>query len=164
MAFVSDIVSGAYRRLGLFPVGTTLDTARQTEGLATFNGLVDELLSDGIAPNTTPSAPQAYQMPVNINTFLPYGPNDAKSPPTNMTASGFQWSDTFPYLPQFSESFKDFLAVRLAANSGITALPEVQRAARKLHDNMLAFAVIAPVADTDQTLQWMPSLRRYAFR
>jgi hypothetical protein len=160
MAFVRDVVTGAYNRLALLSVGSDLDPDRAAEGLTVFNDMVAGLVSDGILPSTLPSAPKASWKKPAVNTFPPYGPQNQQTP-SNISDYSYQLSDTFPYDPRFVHGFKAILAVELANNNGITANPSTQQAARRAHNQMLAFYVVAPVADTDTGLRTFPSLRRY---
>jgi hypothetical protein len=73
-------------------------------------------------------------------------------------------SDDFPLDARHVQAVKALLAVQLAANSGIEALPAVQNEARRGWNAILAQYVQAATADQDQALAFLPSQRRYGVR
>ena len=50
MTTARDIISGAYYRLGLLPLGADLDPARARAGLSAYNDMLDAWAADGIFP------------------------------------------------------------------------------------------------------------------
>ena len=50
MTITRDIVAGAYRRLGLLPLGADLDPDRAAAGLAAYNDMLNAWAADGIFP------------------------------------------------------------------------------------------------------------------
>ena len=139
MTTARDIIVGAYQRLGLLPLGSDLDPDRTAAGLAAYNDMLNAWAADGIFPG---------------------GP----SAPSSGSALSYSLDDAFPFAPQFVEGAKALLAVELAPQSGIEPLASTQRHAEKAYAALLAYHVIAPAADQDTGLTWMPSLRRYGLR
>jgi hypothetical protein len=175
MTTARDIISGAYRRLGLLPLGADLDPDRAAAGLAAYNDMLSAWAADGIFPGG-PNPPiqiadGAFSggdfldgvMTDTAGTYPPYGPGDTATPPAP-AALVSSLGDAFPFLPQFAEGAKAILAVELASASGIEAQPSTQKRAQKAFAALLAYYVIAPGAGQDTGLTWMPSLRRYSFR
>ena len=58
MTTARDIISGAYYRLGLLPLGADLDPERARAGLSAYNDMLDAWAADGIFPGgpTPPAA------------------------------------------------------------------------------------------------------------
>ncbi|MFT4078685.1 hypothetical protein [Rhodomicrobium sp.] len=55
MTTARDVITGAYRRLGLLPLGANLDPARAVAGLQAYGGMLAAWAADGIvAGNVTP--------------------------------------------------------------------------------------------------------------
>jgi hypothetical protein len=50
MTTARDIIAGAYRRLGLIPLGADLDPERAAAGLDMYNGMLNAWAADGIFP------------------------------------------------------------------------------------------------------------------
>ncbi len=173
MTTARDIISGAYRRLGLLPLGADLDPDRANAGLCAYNDMLNAWAADGIFPGGPyPPIQQTDGISgggfidgntANAGGYPPYGPGDASTPPAPV-ALAFGLNDAFPLLPQFEEGAKAILAVELASASGIEALPSTQKRAQRAHQALLAYYVVAPRAGQDIGLTWMPSLRRYGFR
>ena len=160
MTTARDIIAGAYRRLGLIPLGADLDPDRSVAGLAAYNDMLNAWAADGIFPGG-PNPPTQEMDGIyfedgflngditnSSGAYPPYGPSDTATPP----------------LAQFVEGAKAILAVELASASGIEALPSTQKRAQKAYAALQAYYVIAPQAGHDTGLTWMPSLRRYGFR
>ena len=175
MATARDIIAGAYRRLGLLPLGATLDPGRAEAGLAAYNDMLNAWAADGIFPGG-PNPPSMDLDDFNFTSdfiddvvsdtagaYPPYGPSDT-STPRAPAAMSFGLDETFPLLPQFVEGAKAILAVELASASGIEASASTQKRADKAYTALLAYYVVAPRAGQDIGLTWMPSLRRYGFR
>jgi hypothetical protein len=174
MTTARDVISGAYQRLGLLPLGADLDPDRAAAGLAMYNDMLNAWAMDGIFPGG-PNPPiqtagglftDAFIDGVTADmagTFPPFGPGDTSTPPVP-AAFSFGLDDAFPLLPQFAEGAKAILAAELASASGIEAQPSTQKRAQKAYAALLAYFVIAPRAGQDTGLTWMPSLRRYGFR
>ncbi len=175
MTVASDIIAGAYGRLGLLPLGADLDPDRAAAGLAVYNDMLNAWAADGIFPGG-PNLPVQQtdgtylggdfingEIDASAGAYPPFGPSDASTPP-NPAALSLGLDDDFPFLPQFVEGAKAMLAVELASASGIEAQPSTQRRAQKAYAALLAYYVIAPEAGQDTALTWMPSLRRYGFR
>ncbi|MFZ1109474.1 MAG: hypothetical protein WAN43_14175 [Rhodomicrobium sp.] len=175
MTTARDIVAGAYRRLGLLPLGADLDPDRAAAGLATYNDMLNAWSADGIFPGG-PNPPiqetdGAYligdfingNVPDTAGAYPPYGPSDASTPPAGAALS-LGLGDPFPFPAQFLEGTKAMLAVELAPQSGIEPQPSIQRRAEKAYQALLAYYVVAPRAGQDTGLTWLPSLRRYGFR
>jgi len=175
MATARDIITGAYQRLGLLPLGADLDADRTAAGLAAYNDMLNAWAADGIFPGG-PNPPG--QDPDNLAftgdfiddivtdtpaAYPPYGPSDS-STPSPSAALSYGLDDAFPLLPLFVEGAKALLAVELASASGIEPLASTQKRAAKAYAALLAYYVIAPRAGQDIGLTWMPSLRRYGFR
>jgi hypothetical protein len=152
MTAARDIISGAYRRLGLLPLGADLDPERAAAGLAAYNDMLNAWAADGIFPGG-PNPPVQHTD----------GTGDIPAPPAPAPLA-FSLGDAFPFLPQFTEGAKAILAMELASASGIEAQPSTQKRAQKAYAALLAYYVIAPGAGQDIGLTWMPSLRRYGFR
>jgi hypothetical protein len=152
MTTARDIVSGAYRRLGLLPLGDGLDPDRAAAGLTAYNDMLNAWAADGVFPGGPNPPPQNAD-----------GPGDFPAPPATPPLA-FSLGDAFPFLPQFVEGAKAILAMELASASGIEAQPSTQKRARKAYAALLAYYVIAPQAGQDRGLTRMPSLRRYGFR
>jgi hypothetical protein len=148
MATARDVIAGAYRRLGLLPLGSDLDPGRAEAGLAAYNDMLNAWAADGLFPGG-PNPPSQ-----DLNDFFFTAP----------ATLSFGLDDAFPFLPQFVEGAKALLAVELASASGIEALASTQKRAEKAYAALLAYYVIAPRAGQDIGLTWMPSLRRYGFR
>ena len=175
MATARDIIAGAYRRLGLLPLGADLDPVRAADGLAAYNDMLNAWAADGIFPGgPNPPAQEnggIYYSDGFLNgdltdasgSYPPYGPNDAATPPTTEPLV-FGLNDPFPLLAQFVQGAKAMLAAELASASGIEPPASVQKRANEGYKALLAFYVIAPQAAQDTGLTWMPSLRRYGFR
>ncbi len=175
MVTARDIIAGAYRRLGLLPLGADLDPGRAEAGLYAYNDMLNAWASDGIFPGGPNPPSQNLNDLFFTSDFIddvvsdtgtaypPYGPSDAAMPPAP-PALAFGLDDAFPLLPQFVEGAKAILAVELASASGIEAMASTQKRAEKAHAALLAYYVIAPRAGQDIGLTWMPSLRRYGFR
>ncbi len=175
MATARDIVAGAYRRLGLLPLGADLDPGRAEAGLAAYNDMLNAWAADGIFPGGPyPPIQQTDGFDASgdfidddvsdtAGAYPPYGPSDTATPPASAALS-FSLDDAFPLLPQFVEGAKAILAVELASASGIEASASTQKRAEKAYAALLAYYVIAPRAGQDIGLTWMPSLRRYGFR
>jgi hypothetical protein len=170
MATGRDIITGAYRKLGLLPLGANLDPDRAVAGLAAYNDMLNAWAADGIVPEAP--YPPAAADPVGgdfINggvggvAYPPYGPGDA-STPSPASALSLTFDDPFPFPAQFEEGAKAMLAVELASQSGIEPLPSIEKRARKAHEALLAYFVIAPRAGQDKAVTWMPSLRRNSSR
>ena len=175
MTTARDIIAGAYRRIGLLPLGSDLDPGRAQAGLAAYNDMLNAWGADGIFPGA-PNPPSqdlddffftsGFINDVVSDTagaYPPYGPGDTATPPAPAALS-FSLDDAFPFLPQFEEGAKAILAVELASASGIEALASTQKRAEKAYAALLAYYVIAPRAGQDIGLTWMPSFRRYGFR
>lgn len=175
MTTARDIISGAYQRLGLLPIGADLDPDRAGAGLAMYNDMLNGWAADGIFPGgPNPPLQDADGLLLaggfidgvvtdSAGGYPPYGPGDTSTPPAPAELA-FGLDDAFPLLPQFVEGAKAILAVELASASGIEALPSTQKRAQKAYAALLAYYVIAPRAGQDTGLTWMPSLRRYGFR
>ena len=58
MTTARDIISGAYYRLGLLPLGADLDPERARAGLSAYNDMLDAWAADGIFPGG-PNPPAA---------------------------------------------------------------------------------------------------------
>ncbi len=56
MTTARDIISGAYYRLGLLPLGADLDPERAGAGLSAYNDMLDAWAADGIFPGGPNSA------------------------------------------------------------------------------------------------------------
>ncbi len=175
MTTARDIIAGAYRRLGLLPLGSDLDPDRAAAGLATYNDMLNAWAADGIFPGG-PNPPAAETDGIIFSDdiingditgcsgpYPPYGPSDTSKPP-NPEPLSYGLNDPFPLLAQFVEGAKAILAVELASASGIEAQASTQKRAQKAYTALLAYYVIAPQASQDIGLTWMPSLRRYGFR
>ncbi|MBJ7533099.1 hypothetical protein JDN40_03095 [Rhodomicrobium vannielii ATCC 17100] len=55
MTTARDVITGAYRRLGLLPLGANLDPARAIAGLQAYGGMLSAWAADGIiAGSVTP--------------------------------------------------------------------------------------------------------------
>ncbi|MBI4724273.1 MAG: hypothetical protein HY765_04610 [Rhodomicrobium sp.] len=159
MTTARDIIAGAYQRLGLLPLGAGLDPGRAAAGIDMYNGMLNAWAADGIFPGG-PNPPVLQQGGnASAGGYPPYGPSDTSTTPAPAALS-FGLNDAFPFLPQFVEGAKAMLAVELASASGIEALPSTQKRAQKAYEALLAYYVIAPQADQDTALTWMPSLRR----
>ena len=160
MTKARDIITGAYQRLGLLPLGADLDPDRAAAGLAAYNDMLNAWAADGIFPGGP------YPPSVVADTAAacpPYGPGDSSTPSASAALS-YSLDDAFPLPPQFVEGVKAILAVELASASGIEPLASTQKRAAKTYAALLAYYVIAPRAGQDIGLTWMPSLRRYGFR
>lgn len=175
MTTARDIISGAYYRLGLLPLGADLDPARARAGLSAYNDMLDAWAADGIFPGApTPPAAETDGIFVTGDSvdgelggpaggFPPYGPGGGATPPdTAPLLAGL--NDRFPFPASFVEGAKALLAVELASASGMEALPSTQKRAQRAYMAMLAYCVVSPRAGQDTGLTWMPSLRRYGFR
>jgi hypothetical protein len=174
MATARDIIAGAYRRLGLLPLGADLDPDRAEAGLAAYNDMLNAWAADGIFPGG-PSLPSQNRDDLFFSSdfidgvtdmeeaYPPYGPGDASTPPAP-SALRLALDAAFPLPPIFVEGAKALLAVELASASGMEALPSTQKRAQRAYAALLAYYVIAPRSGQDIGLTWMPSLRRYGFR
>jgi hypothetical protein len=174
MTTARDIIAGAYRRIGLLPLGSDLDPDRAQAGLAAYNDMLNAWGADGIFPSGPNPPSQDLDdflftsgfidgvVPDTAGAYPPYGPSDTATPAASAPLS-FSLNDAFPFLPQFVEGAKAILAVELASASGIEALASTQKRAEKAYAALLAYYVIAPRAGQDIGLTWMPSLRRYGF-
>ena len=175
MTTARDIVSGAYYRLGLLPLGADLDPERARAGLSAYNDMLDAWAADGIFPGA-PSPPAAEtddtifdgnfiagELDGSVGSFPPYGPSGAATPPDTAPLSA-SLNAQFPFPASFVEGAKALLAVELASASGMEALPSTQKRAQRAYAAMLAYCVVSPRAGQDTGLTWMPSLRRYGFR
>jgi hypothetical protein len=162
MTTARDIITGAYQRLGLLPLGADLDPDRAAAGLAAYNDMLNAWAADGIFPGG-PYPPVQQSDGFYGGGYPPYGPSDA-STPLSGSALSYSLDDAFPLAPQFVEGAKALLAVELAPQSGIEPQPSLQARAQKSREALLAYHVIAPNAGQDTGLTWMPSLRRYGFR
>ncbi len=175
MATARDIIAGAYRRLGLLPLGSDLDPGRAEAGLIAYNDMLNAWAADGIFPGGPNPPSQNLDdcsftsdfiddvAPDTAGAYPPYGPSDASTPSTP-GALCFGLDDAFPLLPQFVEGAKAMLSVELASASGIEPLASTQKRAGKAYAALLAYYVVAPRVGQDIGLTWMPSLRRYGFR
>jgi hypothetical protein len=166
MTTARDIVSGAYYRLGLLPLGADLDPARAMAGLSAYNDMLDAWAADGIFPGGP--APAAVEVSGDfiggeLGGFPPYGPGGTATPPDTAPLSA-SLNAQFPFPASFVEGAKALLAVELASASGMEALPSTQKRAQRVHAAMLAYCVVSPRAGQDAGLTWMPSLRRNGFR
>jgi hypothetical protein len=175
MTTARDIIAGAYRRLGLLPLGADLDPGRAAAGLAMYNDMLNAWAADGVFPGG-PSLPTQNTDGVFLGDdfidgnvmdsaggYPPYGPSDTSSPP-NPAPLSYGFDDAFPFLAQFLEGAKAMLAVELASGSGVEPLPSLQKRAQNAYQALLAYYVVAPQASQDIGLTWSPSLRRYGFR
>jgi hypothetical protein len=175
MTTARDIVSGAYYRLGLLPLGADLDPERAGAGLAAYNDMLDAWAADGIFPGG-PNPPAAGtdgivftgdfldgELGGPAGGFPPYGPSGSATPPDASPISA-SLNAQFPFPASFVEGAKALLAVELASASGMEALPSTQKRAQRAYAAMLAYCVVSPRAGQDAGLAWMPSLRRYGFR
>jgi hypothetical protein len=166
MTTARDIISGAYYRLGLLPLGADLDPGRAGAGLSAYNDMLDAWAADGIFPGA-PNPPAAEIagdfIGGEFGGFPPYGPGGTAAPPDNAPLSA-DLNAQFPFPASFVEGAKALLAVELASASGVEALPSTQKRAQRAYAAMLAYCVVSPRAGQDTGLTWMPSLRRYGFR
>ena len=175
MTTARDIISGAYCRLGLLPLGADLDPGRAAAGLAAYNDMLNAWAADGIFPGG-PSAPAAETDGIFVTNdfedgdqtdttgaYPPYGPSDAATASYPSPLAGGM-NSSFPFPVTFVEGAKALLAVELASASGIEPLPSTQKRAQTAYMAMLAYYVISPQAGLDTGLTWSPSLRRYGFR
>ena len=121
MTTASDIITSAYQRLGLLPLGADLDPDRAAAGLAAYNDMLNAWAADGIFPS-------------------------GSSAPSSSIALSYSLDDAFPLAPQFVEGAKALLAVELAPQSGIEPQPSLQERAQKSRAALLAYYVIAPNA------------------
>jgi hypothetical protein len=175
MTTARDIISGAYYRLGLLPLGADLDPGRAAAGLAAYNDMLNAWAADGIFPGG-PAAPAVETDGIFVTSdfedgdltdtsgaYPPYGPGDtaAASNPAPLIEG---MNSQFPFPVTFVEGAKALLAVELASASGIEPLPSTQKRAQTAYMAMLAYYVISPKASQDTGLAWSPSLRRYGFR
>ncbi len=174
MTTARDIIAGAYRRLGLLPLGSDLDPDRAAAGLCAYNDMLNSWAADGIfpgGPNPPIQETDGFyggdfingNLDADAGAYPPYGPSDTSRPPQPEPLS-YSLNDPFPFLAQFMEGTKAILAVELASASGMEPLPSTQKRAQKAYSALLAYYVIAPKAGQDIGLTWMPSLRRYGSR
>jgi hypothetical protein len=175
MTTARDIIAGAYRRLGLLPLGSDLDPGRAQAGLAAYNDMLNAWAADGIFPGGPKQPIRDLDDLFFTRDFIDgvitdtagaypnYDPSDTSTPPAPAALS-LGLDDAFPFLSQFIEGTKAILAVELASASGVEALASTQKRAQKAYAALLAYYVIAPRAGQDIGLTWMPSLRRYGFR
>jgi hypothetical protein len=159
MTTARDIITGAYQRLGLLPLGADLDPDRTVAGLAAYNDMLNAWAADGIFPG----GPNPPVVTYTAGGYPPYGPSDSLSP-SALAALSYSLDEAFPLLPLFVEGAKAILAVELASASGVEPLASTQKRAAKAYAALLAYYVIAPRAGQDTGLTWMPSLRRYGSR
>jgi hypothetical protein len=75
MTTAREIISGAYRRLGLLPLGAELDPDRAAAGLTAYNDMLNAWAADGISPA---SAPLAFSLG-DAFPFLPQFVEGAKA-------------------------------------------------------------------------------------
>jgi hypothetical protein len=175
MTTARDIVTGAYCRLGLLPLGADLDPDRAAAGLAAYNDMLDAWAADGIFPGG-PYPPAAETDSIVLSGdfidgdfigsaggFPPYGPSDTSTPP-NPEPLSLSLNSQFPFPASFVGGAKALPAVELASASGMEPLPSTQKRAQTAYTAMLAYCVVSPRAGQDTGLAWMPSLRRYGFR
>ena len=92
MTTARDIIAGAYRRLGLLPLGSDLDPDRAAAGLCAYNDMMNAWAADGIFPGgPTPRfgnrrllfQRRFYQWRhgADAGAYPPYGPSDTSRPP-----------------------------------------------------------------------------------
>ena len=170
MTTARDIITGAYQRLGLLPLGADLDPDRTAAGLVAYNDMLNAWASDGIFPGGPNPPSQTSDDLIFAGDFIDgvvanatYDSSDS-STPSALAALSYSIDDAFPLLPQFVEGAKAILAVELASASGIEPLASTQKRAQSAYSALLAYYVIAPRAGQDIGLTWTPSLRRYGFR
>jgi hypothetical protein len=176
MTTARDIIRGAYQRLGLIALGADLDPDRAADGLIVYNGMLDAWQCDGIFPGG-PAGPIRFTDGLYVSgdfvngeisslpgSYPPYGPSDASSPPDNPSIGPFTLNSAWPFPEQFKHGATALLACELANAAGIEASKTTQYVARKGYQALLAYFVIAPNANVDPALTWLPSLRRYGFR
>src|SRR5215472_13889308 len=93
MTTARDIISGAYQRLGLLPLGADLDPGRAAAGIAMYNDMLNAWAADGIFPGG-PNPPPRNTDGLSFNgdfldgtladrscAFPPFGPGDVSAPP-----------------------------------------------------------------------------------
>jgi len=129
MTTARDVITGAYRRLGLLPLGANLDPARAVAGLEAYADMLAGWAADGI--DTGGVTPETADL-----------------------------DNDFPLSPRFVEGAKALLAIELASQSGIEALPSIKSRAKKAYAAILAASVAAPAAAQDAALTRLPSQRR----
>jgi hypothetical protein len=175
MTTARDIIAGAYRLLGLLPLGSDLDPDRAAAGLAMYNDMLNAWACDGIFPGGPNPPIQDTDGALfgdgftdgdtggNAGGYPPYGPSDTQVPPMPEPLC-YGLNDAFPLLAQFVEGAKAILAADLAPAAGIEPQPSLQKRTQRAYAALLAYYVIAPSAGQDIGLTWMPSLRQYGFR
>jgi hypothetical protein len=163
MSTVQDLITVAYRRLGLIPPGDTLDVDRALAGLELFNDMIASWQSEG----STIAAPAALAVGSFDTAFINDGIGTQTVPETGVAmdlAAPYALTDPFPMDPMFFRGVAAMLAVDLAPENGIEATATLQKQAEKAWHAILAYYIQAPDAQTDPALAWAPSLRRYGFR
>ena len=175
MTTARDIISGAYRRLGLLPIGAGSRSGPGSAGLAAYNDMLNGWAADGIFPGgPNPPSPGTDGLLLTSNfadgvaTAVTAGgyPPMAQAIPRrrqipDRSCRGLERS--FPLPAQFVEGAKAILAVDLRPRAGSRRCLDAKTGAEGLRA-MLAYYVISPRAGQDTGLTWMPSLRRYGFR
>src|SRR5271165_3236850 len=157
MTTVRDVITGAFGRLGLLPVNTTLDPDRAALGLTIFTDLVNELQAEGVAVSG-PIAPNAQYAAPAQNNFIPGGPFNSTTPfPDNPQT--FTLASPFPFPSWAVNGFKNMLAVQLADDTGVEADPRLEKRAAKAHAAMLAYFLEAPLSQFDYAITKTPSHR-----
>ena len=175
MTTARDIVSGAYCRLGLLPLGADLDPERARAGLSAYNDMLNAWAADGIFPGGPNSASRGdgwhllhrrfsrrrdRRLGRRFSALRPKRRRHA----ANTAPLSLGLNDSVPIPRSFVEGAKALLAIELASASGMEALPSTQKRAQRAYTAMLAYCVVSPRAGQDIGLTWMPSLRRYGFR
>ena len=102
MTTARDIITGAYQRLGLLPLGADLDPDRAAAGLAAYNDMLNAWAADGDFSRRPESSDPANgrflrewrfhrrELRHHGGGYPPYGPSDSSTPPPG-SASGL-WS------------------------------------------------------------------------
>jgi hypothetical protein len=145
-ATVRDIVTAAYRRLGLVTPGEDLDADRALAGLELFNDLIASLQAEG----STAAAPAN----LGSDTIAEAGVAQDLTPP-------YALNDAFPMDASLARGIKALLATAIAPEAGMEAPATVQREAERGRKAILAAYIAAPAAQQDAALTWAPSLRRH---
>ncbi len=142
MTVARDIITGAYRRLGLLPLGADLDPERTAAGLSAYNDMLNAWAADGIFPGGPyPPIQQADgfnasgdfidgSIALTGGAYPPFGPSDTSTPPSGSELS-YGLDDAFPFLPQFIAGAKAMLAVELARRAESNRSPRSRNAPRK---------------------------------
>jgi hypothetical protein len=151
----SDIVVGAYRRLGLLPLGMTLTTDRANEGITAFNDVLYALQSEA----TTEPTPLALSGGDVINGAY----SSAASTPNlgilyDLTMP-YVSSSVFPLDAQYSSGMKALTAMELADLNGMQVPKHVQQAAGKCRRMLLGDYIRPILAQQDPIFPLMPSMR-----